>query len=204
VPDQQYDEQSTRFLNAQQKEKVTAAHVEVARAALTLIETEAAEIEVLARQIDSLDAQKDVLLARRGKQLIELDDRNIEAAFDGVVDAVFVELGEYVAPGTRLLMYHDPSEVWVDANVKETEFRKLWIGAPATVKVDAYPDREFKGKVIRLGEAATSEFALLPSPNPSGNFTKVTQRLPIRVAIEQDDALLRPGMMVELELDVVK
>ena len=71
------------------------------------------------------------------------------------------------------------------------------------MKVDAYPDRDFKAEVVRLGSAATSEFALLPSPNPSGNFTKVTQRLPIRLAIEQDDALLRPGMMVEVAIDVV-
>ena len=55
--------------------------------------------------------------------------------------------------------------------------------------------------MVRLGNAATSEFALLPSPNPSGNFTKVTQRLPVRMAIQQDAALLRPGMMVEVTID---
>ncbi len=66
-----------------------------------------------------------------------------------------------------------------------------------------YPGREFHGRVIRLGHAATSEFALLPSPNPSGNFTKVTQRLPVRITLEQQDYLLRPGMMVEVAIDVV-
>jgi membrane fusion protein, multidrug efflux system len=92
--------------------------------------------------------------------------------------------------------------VWVDANVKETDFRKLQLGARASIAVDAYPGRVFVGKVVRLGEAATSQFALLPSPNPSGNFTKVTQRLPVRITVAQDGALLRPGMMVEVEIDV--
>src|SRR5690606_7083911 len=96
-----------------------------------------------------------------------------------------------------------PDTIWVDANVKETDFGQVKVGAPVSISVDAYPDIEFTGEVVRLGHAATSQFALLPSPNPSGNFTKITQRLPIRVAIEQREDLLRPGMMVELSIDVV-
>lgn len=199
----EFDEQQLQFLSAKQRERAAAAQLESTRAALASTEAGAVEIEVLDRQIDVLDAEGAALLARRGQQRVDLDDRNVRAAFDGVVDAAFVNTGEYVFPGRRLLMYHDPSRVWVDANVKETEFRRLKVGAPATIKVDAYPDREFKGEVIRLGQAATSEFALLPSPNPSGNFTKVTQRLPIRVAIKEQSGLLHPGMMVELEVDVV-
>jgi membrane fusion protein (multidrug efflux system) len=70
------------------------------------------------------------------------------------------------------------------------------------VSVDAYPDRRFVGRIERIGAAATSEFALLPSPNPSGNFTKITQRVPVRIAVQQpDDDPLRPGMMVEVDID---
>jgi len=97
---------------------------------------------------------------------------------------------------------HDPKKVWIDANVKETDIRRVKIGQKADITVDAYPDRKFEGKVIAIGNAATSEFALLPTPNPSGNFTKITQRLRVRVAIEQDQKLLRPGMMVEVFIDV--
>jgi membrane fusion protein (multidrug efflux system) len=78
---------------------------------------------------------------------------------------------------------------------RQCEGNRLWAGEdgkPVTISVDAYPQIEFRGEVVRLGEAATSQFALLPSPNPSGNFTKITQRLPIRVAIKQRDGLLRP------------
>jgi membrane fusion protein (multidrug efflux system) len=198
---QQFEEGRAKFVTTQQKALSASASIDSARAAIKVIESESAQIEVLDRQIAVLDAQKAALDARREQQHVDLDDREIRAAFDGVIDATFIEAGEHVAPGTRLIMYHDPAKVWVDANVKETEFRRLKLGSIASVRVDAYPDREFKGEVVRLGNAATSEFALLPSPNPSGNFTKVTQRLPVRLAIEQDAALLRPGMMVEVTID---
>ena len=119
-----------------------------------------------------------------------------------LVDRVFVEEGEYVTPGQRLLLVHDPKKVWIDANVKETDIRKVKIGQTVDVTVDAFPDKKFAGKVTAIGNAATSEFALLPTPNPSGNFTKITQRLRVRVAIDQEQNLLRPGMMVEVFIDV--
>ena len=199
---QQFEEVRAQYLTAQQNELRAAAGIESARAAMVVIESERAQVEVLDRQIAVLDAQRTALDARRDQQRVDLEDRELRAAFDGVVDATFVDVGEHVSPGSRLLMYHDPDKVWVDANVKETEFRRLKIGASATVRVDAYPDREFKGEVVRLGNAATSEFALLPSPNPSGNFTKVTQRLPVRISVDQQYGLLRPGMMVEVNIDV--
>lgn len=62
-----------------------------------------------------------------------------------------------------------------------------------------FPGQAFEGTVVKVGQAATSEFALLPNPNPSGNFTKITQRLPVRIAVRQQDGLLKPGMMVEVE-----
>lgn len=203
---QQLEEGRARFLTAQQQELRATAGIESARAALVVIRSQADEIAVLDRQIAALDSEKAALQARRAQQQVDLEDREIRAAFDGVIDATFVEVGEHVAPGSRLLLYHDPDRVWVDANVKETDFQRLRLGAPARITVDAYPGRTFRGEVVRLGHAATSEFALLPTPNPSGNFTKVTQRLPVRIAIARDEGdagLLRPGMMVEVAIDVV-
>ena len=100
-------------------------------------------------------------------------------------------------------MYHNPSQVWIDANVKETDVRKISIDAPARIKIDAYPGEVFEARVSYVGGAATSQFALLPNPNPSGNFTKVTQRIPVRLEIVQQQGRLRPGMMVEAAIDVV-
>jgi membrane fusion protein (multidrug efflux system) len=204
VASQRFEQAQMRFASAEQQELHAAAEIDRARAALAVTEAEEAQIAVLDRKIATLDAEKAAQLARRAQQLIDLEHRELRAPFDGVIDQTFVDPGEYVEAGTRLLMYHDPTRVWVDANVKETEFSRLADGAPATITVDAYPGREFHGQVTRLGNAATSEFALLPSPNPSGNFTKVTQRLPVRITLEQKDQLLRPGMMVEVAIDVVE
>jgi membrane fusion protein (multidrug efflux system) len=109
-----------------------------------------------------------------------------------------------VTPGQRLMLVHDPSKIWIEANVKETHVRRLNVGQDVAVGVDAYPDETFTGKVERIGNTATSAFALLPSPNPSGNFTKITQRLPVRIAIEQREGRLRPGMMVEVKIATSK
>ncbi|HTG42890.1 MAG TPA: HlyD family secretion protein [Verrucomicrobiae bacterium] len=200
---QSLDDAQAGELVAAQQELSTAAEVEVARANLAVIKAEKLQVAVLDRQIATLDAQLSALKAQQDQKRIDLAKRSIQAAFSGVIDATFVDTGEYVSPGTRLLIYHDPQNVWIDANVKETDFQRLKMGATASVKVDAYPSQSFQGKIEKLGEAATSQFALLPSPNPSGNFTKVTQRVPIRISIEQKDGLLRPGMMVEVSVDVV-
>jgi membrane fusion protein (multidrug efflux system) len=115
------------------------------------------------------------------------------------VDQTFIDEGEYVTPGQRLLMIHDPERVRVEANVKETNIRFFRPGKKVAITVDALPGRRFEGTVTRVGQAATSEFALLPNPNPSGNFTKITQRLPVRIAVRQEGGELKPGMMVEVE-----
>lgn len=189
--------------SAGEQERHAAANVEAARAQTGVVRAREAELQVLDRQIAALRAARAAQEARIASQQIDLERRTIRAEFDGVIDEAFVDVGEYVAPGRRLFMYHDPDTIWVDANFKETEFRRLSLGAPATITVDAYPERAFHGEVVRLGQAATSEFALLPSPNPSGNFTKVAQRLPVRISLAQVDRLLRPGMMVEVSVDVI-
>lgn len=198
-----FEASRARYLTVAEQQREAAAGVEAARAKLVLATAEADRVQVIAEEIEALDARIAQLEAKRGRQLEDLADREIRAAFDGVVGKTFVDPGEHVSEGTRLLMYHDPSHVWVDANVKETEFSRLHIGSAAEVYVDAFPDQVFRGEVSRIGHAATSEFALLPNPNPSGNFTKVTQRLPIRIAVEQNGLLLRPGMMVEVKIDAV-
>ena len=201
--EQAREEAQAALAAAREQERVAAAGIDTARANIEVVQSEAAQVAVLERQIATLEAQKGALAAQKEQKNVDLSRRQIRAGFDGVVDATFVDAGEYVAPGTRLMIYHDPSVVWIDANVKETDFARVRLGAPAAVTVDAYPAIAFRGEVARLGEAATSQFALLPSPNPSGNFTKITQRLPIRIAIDQQDGLLRPGMMVEVSVDVV-
>ncbi len=183
------------------KQQVLSAQADLENARAAVAEAEAAreELTVLQRQLAELGPEEQRLRAQRERAALDLEDRTIVMPFDGVVDQTFVDEGEYVTPGQRLLMVHDPERVRVEANVKETDIRFFRPGKTVTITVDALPGRRFEGKVTRVGQAATSEFALLPNPNPSGNFTKITQRLPVRIAVQQDGGEIKPGMMVELE-----
>ncbi len=203
VSSQQNLEDARATLDAAvQQERAAAAAIESARADLAIVEADAAQMDVLDSQVASVLAGRSGTEAERSLKEIDLANRTISAAFPGIVDATFVDVGEYVTPGTRLVMYHAPDEVWIDANVKETSFGSIQMGSKARITVDAFPGREFAGEVTAMGGAATSQLALLPSPNPSGNFTKVTQRLPLRISINPEEVQLRPGMMVEVYIDV--
>jgi membrane fusion protein, multidrug efflux system len=187
------------------RQKVLSAGAEIRNVEAQLAAAAAAreELNVLRRQLEALEPQERELVAQRDRAALDLRDRAIAMPFDGSVDRVFVDPGEYVTPGQRILLLHDPAKVRVEANVKETEIRFFRPGTRVAVRVDAWPGRRFEGVVERVGGAATSEFALLPTPNPSGNFTKITQRLPLRVALDPPppDGLLRPGMMVVVEAE---
>jgi membrane fusion protein (multidrug efflux system) len=148
--------------------------------------------------------QAEEIRAEIRRREIDISDRTIVSPADGRVVMTFVRQGEHVSPGQRILMFHDPNEIWVEAKVKETEIRLLQPGMKVEVRVDAYPGKVFEGEIYRIGRTATSKFALLPDPNPSGNFTKITQRLPVRIRLAEKDPSLRPGMMVEVSIAVRK
>ncbi len=198
----QFDQTRTTMQRIDGEYRTRVAEQEEARNKLREARADRQRLSVLDSEINILVHEEDELQAQLERQRLDLKDRTIGSPVQGVVDRVFVEEGEYVTPGQRLLLVHDPKKVWIDANVKETDIRKVKIGQTVDVTVDAFPDKKFAGKVTAIGNAATSEFALLPTPNPSGNFTKITQRLRVRVAIDQEQNLLRPGMMVEVFIDV--
>ena len=149
-----------------------------------------------------LEAHRDAVLARIDRQKLDIAAHSVTSPLTGVVSKVFVEAGEHVEPGQRIALVHDPEAIYVQANIRETEIRKLAPGQGVRVEVDAYPDRTFEGKVSDIGPAATSTFSLLPSARAGGSFTKVTQRFPVRIAIDADGESLRPGMMVEVFIDI--
>jgi len=156
------------------------------------------QLRVMERQLIVLERQADELRAEIKRQQIDIADRRITSPADGRVVMTFVRRGEHVAVGQRILMFHNPDDIWVEANVKETDVGRIRVGMKADIRVDAYPGKVFEGKVFRIGQAATNKFALLPDPNPSGNFTKITQRLPVRILLGEKNPDLRPGMMVEV------
>ncbi len=125
----------------------------------------------------------------------------IKAPFDGVVGNKAVQPGEYVQPGTRLLALVPMQSAYVEANFKETQISLLKPGQKVVIKPDAYGERGVVGTVESIAPASGAEFSLLPPENATGNFTKIVQRLPVRIAIPADvarEGILRPGLSVEV------
>jgi len=202
VSQQRLDQSRTELSRSDERHQVAIANLRAAEADAREAEADRQQIAVNDKLLDNLRFQEAQIASERDRQLLDIEDRTIRSPIDGVVSRTFIDKGEFVSPGQRLMLIHDPNNVWVEANIKETELRHLEPGMPVKLHVDAFPDREFSGTVERVGQAATSEFALLPNPNPSGNFTKVTQRLPVRISVQQDEGMLRPGMMVVVEIDI--
>ena len=157
---------------------------------------------VIDAQIAALDHQVANLAAQMHQQNVDVEDRTIKSPIPAVIDRTFTLQGEYVQSGQRILLLHNPEEVWVEANIKETHLRHLKLGQTVTITVDAYPNERFIGRVGRIGSSTTARFALLPTPNPSGNFTKITQRVPVKIDLVEKPKPLAPGMMVEVAIDV--
>ena len=196
----QVDQSQQKLQKIEREHEIALAKVKGARARVLQAEVERARLDVLNGDLIVLEKREAQIKAKKRRHKLDIGDRIIEAPLKGIVDRRFVDIGEYVSPGQRLVLIHDPEHIWIEANIKETEVRRLKIGQSVEVTVDAYPDENFEGYVERIGSSATSTFALLPSPNPSGNFTKITQRLPIRISINQKDGRFRPGMMVEIKI----
>ncbi|UJB19086.1 HlyD family secretion protein [Lysobacter gummosus] len=134
---------------------------------------------------------------------IDLANTRIHAPQDGQLGEIGVRLGQYVTPGTQLMQLV-PQRVWVVANFKESQTARIRPGQSASFRIDALDGATLRGHVERLSPATGSEFSVIKTDNATGNFTKVAQRLPVRIAIDPDQELaarLRPGMSVEATVD---
>ncbi|MDQ0503428.1 HlyD family secretion protein [Xanthobacter agilis] len=170
------------------------AAVASAEAALAVLKAQRTEAErVLAEYRTARDqAQRD------------LDFTVVRAPVEGVVGNRAVQVGQLVQPGTRLAAIVPLGAVYVDANFKETQFDRLHPGQKVKVHVDAYPDRDFTGQVASVSPASGAVFSLLPPENATGNFTKIVQRIPVRIGLDADAReghALRPGMSVTAVVD---
>ena len=128
----------------------------------------------------------------------------IRAPFDGVIGNRAVQVGDYVQPTQRLASLVPLQAVYIDANFKETQFAHLQPGQPVSITVDALPGRMLEGRVASFAPASGSVFSLLPPDNATGNFTKIVQRLPVRILVPAsvaEQSVLRPGMSVIVKVD---
>jgi len=200
VSRRQLDQAETQHQRIDREYRIAVAEMKSAEAKVLEAEAERAMLDVLEGDLGMLEQRENEYSAKIAQRHVDLEDRIIKSPVNGVIDKTFVEIGEFVEAGQRLALVHDPENVWIEANIKETEIRRLVNDQVVGITIDAYPDEVFEGRIVNIGSATTAEFALLPTPNPSGNFTKITQRLPVRIAIEQRDGRLRPGMMVEVKI----
>ena len=151
----------------------------------------------------SLEAGVETAQAQLALARIDLANTVIHAPRDGQISEASVRLGQYVTAGSQLL-FLVPDTLWVVANFKEGQTWKMRIGQPASFKVDAFDGEKLRGHIEQIAPATGSEFSVLRPDNASGNFTKVVQRLPIRISIDPDQPLakrLRPGMSVVVKVD---
>ncbi len=145
--------------------------------------------------IQVAEAQVEQAAASLRNVQLQLDNTEIKAPIAGVIAMKSVEVGEIVAVGQSLFNITDLNDVWVAANIEETYIGKVQVGQAAEVTVDAYPNKKFTGQVMEVGSASASQFSLLPGENTAGNFTKVTQRLPIKIKVmDTGENILKPGM----------
>jgi len=133
-----------------------------------------------------------------------LDHTVVRAPISGTATQVDnIQLGRFVAAGTPILSVIDDRNLWVDANPKETEITHLRVGQKATLEVDSFPDHTFTGQVVAVSPGTGAQFSILPPQNATGNWVKVVQRVPVRIAFDKDEDthLLRAGMSVNVDID---
>jgi multidrug resistance efflux pump len=180
--------------------QAAAAQVKQSEAAIAIAEQTLKASEV---SRGGLQAQVEIAEATLQRAQIDLDNTVIEAPRDGQVSEVTVRQGQYVAAGSQLL-YLVPDQLWVIANYKETQTYAMRPGQPVEIKVDALDGARLAGRVQSLAPATGSEFSVLRPDNATGNFTKVVQRVPVRISIDPDQPLaerLRPGLSVVTHVD---
>ena len=186
------DQTDLALRQAQAAVRQAKAQLQVSREA-----TATARLQIAARKAEVTSAEAAVELAK-----IDLDHTEVRAPADGRLGQVSAHVGQYVTAGTTLVS-HVGTELWIIANLKETALAGIRTDQPVRFTVDALAGRAFHGHVQGFSPAAASEFSLLAGSNATGNFTKIAQRLPVRISIDpgQDAAALRPGYSVEVEVE---
>ncbi len=191
---QRYDHAVTDVASAEAELARTRANLIGARAQNQVLVAEAKEIAAT-----QAEAEAELQIAE-----IALYLSDIRAPRAGVVGNKHVEPGEYIHVGARKMALVSLDKVWVSANFKETQLTNMLPGQKATVKIDAFPNELIEGIVDSLAPASGAEFSLLPADNATGNFTKIVQRVPVKIVLDPNNPVsqkLRPGMSVLAKVD---
>ena len=188
---------------AQQAEtalKEKTAQFEHDRASLLVAQR---KVDVLKTERMRAEAGRDRSLANRHQAELNLSYTTVTAPVDGTVGARALRVGQFVQAGTALMAVVPLHAVYIVANYKETQLARMRPGQPAEIEIDSFPDATLKGHVESIAPASGQQFALLPPDNATGNFTKIVQRIPVKLVLDDEklEGLLRPGMSVEPTVD---
>ncbi len=179
---------------------VSAQQLDAARAAASAADAQLASAQAA---LLGADARVGAARAARDQAALQLSYTRVTAPSNGVVSKKSVEIGQLVQAGQPLMTVVPLEDIWVTANLKETESADVTPGDSVEITVDAYKGKRFRGHVESISPATGAKFSLLPPDNATGNYTKVVQRLPVRVRIDSpvdSTARLRPGMSVEVTI----
>lgn len=162
------------------------------------------QLDVIATQKQQAQAALAQAIAERDMARLNLSYTELRAPVDGTIGNRRARVGAYVANGGQLLSVVPAKGLWVDANFKEGQLAHMKPGMRATVVADVLPGKVFHGRIESLAPATGAQFSVLPPENATGNFTKIVQRVPVRIVLDEADArlgVLRPGLSVEAEVD---
>ncbi len=190
-----------RFEQAQADARKAEAETAKSQAALAAAKS---QLGVLGSQRQEEAAKLQQARANLALAQNNVDSTVIRAPVSGIVGNRAGQVGQYVKPGTELLSLVPLPRVYVTANFKETQLTRMRPGQRAEVSVDAYPGHPLAGRIDSFAPASGAEFSLLPPDNATGNFTKIVQRVPVRIALPRQDPLarlLRPGLSVTVSVD---
>ncbi len=185
----------TELRQAEAKLSALQETIKEGEAVLELVRIRGREVAVKEADLQAREAEVRKAEANLADLQRKLRLMTIRSAVAGVVVKKNSHEGEFVQPGQPIFMVVDSTRFWVEANVDETEIRFVRLGSSVMIKVDSYPGRAFTGKVTEIGGATVSEFSLFSPQKLTGVFIKSTQRLPVKVAVENADGLLKVGML---------
>ena len=199
-----YEEQAITKKQVDESEfQVAAANQEVTNAQ-TELATANNKIAVLAENVNRASAMIQMKQAKIDETLLKISYTKISAPVNGKIGKKNISVGQFVQAGTPIFSIVNDSSYWVVANFKESQLESLVEGKKVKIRIDAYPDLAISGTISSLSDATGAKFSLLPPDNSSGNFIKVTQRIPVKISIDNQAAFknkLRAGMSVFITVD---
>lgn len=188
----QRDHAEARYLEAKE-----AANLNIQKLDLAVVGSRIEDIQAAAAEVQQAEANLEAVA-------INIEDAVISSPVKGIVALKSVNPGEVVNVGQGMFSVVDFQDIWLNARIKETEIGKIKLGQKVEYTVDGYPGRTFSGSIFEIGNATGSTFALLPAENAAGNFTKITQRVPIKISLPltTEGVVFRPGMQALIDIQV--